>query len=150
MAQRVFQYASKIFLVEKMCSVFKVSRGGFYQWTLSLSSKRSFENQIPESEVLLAFKTSKKTYVSPMIIVELRKKGAQASRPRLARMMRRAEISSSVKKKFKMTTNSSHKFHVPENVLYRNFKSGILGALWESDVTYIRIKKVWLYLFTKE
>lgn len=80
--------------------------------------------------------------------MELNKKGIKISRPRVARMMRRAEISSIVKKKFKITTDPSHKFHVLENVLDRNFKPGILGTVWVSDITYIRTKKGWLYLTT--
>jgi putative transposase len=43
-----------------MCSVLKVSRGGFYKWTVSTLSKRSIENQKLEAEVLQAFENSKK------------------------------------------------------------------------------------------
>lgn len=131
-----------------MCSVFKVSRGGFYKWTISSPSKRSIENQILETEVLQAFENSKKIYGSPRITLELRKKDIKISRPRVARMMRKAKLRSIVKKKFKITTDSSHKFPVPENVLDRNFKPGVLGAVWVSDITYIRTKKGWLYLTT--
>lgn len=131
-----------------MCSVFKVSRGGFYKWTISGPSKRSIENQILETEVLQAFENSKKIYGSPRITLELRKKDIKISRPRVARMMRKAKLRSIVKKKFKITTDSSHKFPVPENVLDRNFKPGVLGVVWVSDITYIRTKKGWLYLTT--
>lgn len=131
-----------------MCSVFKVSRGGFYKWTISSPSKRSIENQILETEVLQAFENSKRIYGSPRITLELRKKNIKISRPRVARMMRKAKLRSVVKKKFKITTDSSHKFPVPENVLDRDFKPGVLGAVWVSDITYIRTKKGWLYLTT--
>jgi len=57
------------------------------------------------------------------------KKGYMVSRPRVARIMRRANLRSIVKKKFKVTTDSSHKFSVPENLLDRNFKPGVLGVL---------------------
>ena len=77
-----------------MCSVFKVSRGGFYKWTISSPSKRSIENQILEAEVLQAFENSKKIYGSPRITLELRKKDIKISRPRVARMMRKAKLSS--------------------------------------------------------
>ncbi len=62
--------------------------------------------------------------------------------------MRKAKLRSIVKKKFKVTTDSSHKFPVPENILDRDFKPGILGAVWVSDITYIRTKQGWLYLTT--
>jgi len=131
-----------------MCSVFKVIRGGFYKWAISSPSKRSIENQILETEVLQAFENSKRIYGSPRITLELRKKDIKISRPRVARMMRKAKLRSIVKKKFKITTDSSHKFPVPENVLDRDFKPGVLSAAWVSDITYIRTKKGWLYLTT--
>lgn len=131
-----------------MCSVFKVSRGGFYKWTKRSPSKRSIENQLLETKVLQAFENSKKIYGSPRITRELNKKDIRVSRPRVARMMRKAKLRSIVKKKFKVTTDSSHKFPVPENILDRDFKPGILGAVWVSDITYIRTKKGWLYLTT--
>jgi putative transposase len=63
-------------------------------------------------------------------------------------MMKRAKLRSIVKKKFKVTTDSTHKFPVPENILDRDFKPGILGAVWVSDITYIRTRQGWLYLTT--
>jgi putative transposase len=70
------------------------------------------------------------------------------SRPRVARMMKKANLRSIVKKKFKVTTDSNHKFPVPENKLDRDFKPGTLGAVWVSDITYIKTKQGWLYLTT--
>ncbi|WP_291873148.1 hypothetical protein [Chryseobacterium sp.] len=50
-------------------------------------------------------------------------------------MMRKANLRSIAKKKFKVTTDSNHKFPVPENKLDRDFKSGTLGEVWVSDIT---------------
>lgn len=63
-----------VFLVGKMCSVFNVSRAGFYKWAVSSPSNRSIENQIIEAEVLQAFENSKKIYGSPRITLELHKR----------------------------------------------------------------------------
>lgn len=131
-----------------MCSVFKVSRAGFYKWAISSPSNRSIENQLVEAAVLQAFENSKKIYGSPRITLELRKKAINVSRPRVARIMRKAKLKSIVKKKFRVTTNSNHQFTMPENILDRDFKPGILGAVWVSDITYIRTKQGWLYLTT--
>ena len=149
--QQIFGFINdhtKIFAVGKMCSVFKVSRGGFYAWLKGIPSKRSIENQMLDIEILGAFKNSKKIYGSPRITRELHKKDIKVSRPRMARMMRRAKLRSIVKKKFKITTDSSHELPVPENILDRDFKPGILGAFWVSDITYIRTRQGWLYLTT--
>ncbi len=113
-----------------------------------IPSSRSIENQMLEIEILEAFVNSKKIYGSPRITRELHKKDIKVSRPRVARMMKRAKLRSIVKKKFKGTTDSTHKFPVPGNILDRDFKPGVLGAVWVSDITYIRTKKGWLYLTT--
>jgi len=62
--------------------------------------------------------------------------------------MKKAKLRSIVKKRFKVTTDFSHKFLVPENELGRNFKPRILCAVWVSDINYIRTRQGWLYLTT--
>jgi putative transposase len=114
----------------------------------SVPSCRSIENQMIEVEILEAFVNSKKIYGSPRITRELHKKNIKVSRVRVARMMKRAKLRSIVKKMFKLTTDSTHKFPVPENILDRDFKPGFLGAVWVSDITYIRTRQGWLYLTT--
>ncbi|WP_235212404.1 IS3 family transposase [Sphingobacterium sp. ML3W] len=139
---------SRIFSIGKMCSVFNVSRGGYYTWLKRVPSRRSIENQMLEQEILEAFQNSKYRYGSPRITRALNKKRIKVSRPRVAKIMKRNHLRSIVKKKFKVTTDSSHKFTVPANKLDRNFKPDTLGAAWVSDITYIRTKQGWLYLTT--
>jgi putative transposase len=131
-----------------MCSLFKVSRGGFYTWLKAIPSNRRIENNMLEQEILQAFQNSKRIYGSPRITQVLNKKQIKVSRPRVARIMRKAHLRSIVKKKFRVTTDSNHKFTVPENKLDRDFKPGTLGAAWVSDITYIRTKQGWQYLIT--
>ena len=137
-----------IFSIGKMCSVFKVSRGGFYTWLKRTPSNRSIEGQMLEQEILEAFQNSKNIYGSPRITQVLNKKQIKVSRPRVARIMKKVRLRSVVKKKFKATTDSNHKFPVPENKLDRDFKPGTLGTVWVSDITYIKTKQGWLYLTT--
>jgi len=131
-----------------MCTVFKVSKGGFYTWLKRTPSGRSTENQMLEQEIRKTFQESKGSYGSPRITKALNEKSIKVSRPRVARIMKKIHLRSIVKKKFKVTTDSNHKFTVPGNKLDRNFKTGILGAVWVSDITYIRTKQGWLYLTT--
>lgn len=137
-----------IFSVGKMCSVFNVSRSGFYTWLKHPPSNRSMENQLLEQQIREAFQNSKNSYGSPRITQVLNKKQIKVSRPRVARIMKKVRLRSVVKKKFKVTTDSNHKFPVPENKLDRDFKPGTLGVVWVSDITYIKTKQGWLYLTT--
>jgi transposase InsO family protein len=84
----------------------------------------------------------------PRIVRELESKGIRASRPFVAKLMRERGLRSIVKKKFKKTTNSSHRYPVVENYLNQNFQVKSSKEVWVSDITYIRTGQGWLYLTT--
>ena len=63
-----------MFSVGKMCSVFNVSRGGYYTWLNRVPSRRSAENQMLEQEIREAFQNSKSRDGSPRITKALNKK----------------------------------------------------------------------------
>lgn len=89
---------------------------------------------------------SKKTYGSPRIQKELSKNGIKVSRVHVASLMREENIRSVIKRRFKVTTDSSHKYPVVENKLNRDFNPEKLNSVWVSDITYIRTGEGWLYL----
>ena len=62
--------------------------------------------------------------------------------------MKKENIRSIIKKKFKATTDSAHKFTIVGNKLDRNFKPCTTGIVWVSDITYIKTRQGWLYLTT--
>lgn len=53
-----------------------------------------------------------------------------------------------VRKKYEVTTDSSHKYPVVDNILERAFTVKEENQVWVSDLTYIRTKEGWLYLTT--
>ena len=129
-----------------MCKVFKVSRSGYYNWLRSKPSKRNLENQLLLERIKGIYQDSKQRYGSPKIAMILNKDVKHASRVRIARIMRKAQIRSIIRQKFKVTTNSSHQLPVCDNILNRDFKAQDLGEKWLSDITYIGTKEGWLYL----
>ncbi|RYE14811.1 MAG: IS3 family transposase, partial [Sphingobacteriaceae bacterium] len=134
--------------IGKMCRVLSVGRSGFYAWMDSDLSFRSNENQQLTSQILKVHSDSKGTYGSPRIAKQLNKQGIKVSRLRVARLMQKAKIRSIVKRKFRVTTDSTHKFLIMENKLNRDFKPGTTGIVWVSDITYIKTGQGWLYLTT--
>lgn len=128
--------------------LFKVSRSGYYKWLKDDLSFRGKENQRLTAQILKVHTDSKGTYGSPRIAGELNRQGIKVSRPRVARLMQQAKIRSIIKRKFRVTTDSSHRFPIAENKLARNFKPGTIGAAWVSGITYIKTKQGWLYLTT--
>jgi len=135
-----------MFAVEKMCKVLKVSRSGYYSWVDHKPSKREVENRELLDQIVKIHKESKQTYGSPRITAELRSRHIYTSRPRVARMMKKAGLRSRTVKRFKVTTDSKHHYRVVENILNRDFKVDRPGKAWVSDITYIATGQGWLYL----
>ncbi len=138
----------KLFPIEKMCTVLKVSRSGYYNWLSRKASKRTLENKAITTKIIAIHSESKHTYGSPMITEALKKSCIHISRPRVARLMKKAHIQSIRHCKFVVTTNSNHKYPIAENKLNREFHARSLGEVWVSDITYIQTKEGWLYLTT--
>ena len=137
---------SYIFPVEKMCKVFRVSRSAYYGWINGKSSKREAKNRALIKEIRIVYNYSKGTYGSPRITKELNCKGISTSIKRVANLMRREGIQSKTRKKYKVTTVSTHKYPVVENKLSRNFQVEEISTAWVSDITYIHTNQGWLYL----
>jgi putative transposase len=129
-----------------MCQVLKVSRSGFYAWLKASPSKRAQTNQKLTEEIRKIYQESMLTYGSPRITRELKERKIAVSRPRVARLMRKACIRSVVKKKFRVTTLSDHHYRIDENKLNRSFTVAETGKVWVSDISYIRTAQGWLYL----
>lgn len=125
-----------------MCEVLKVSRSSFYHWKKRKPSKRSERRAILSAEIFSIYHWSRGRYGSPRIARKLEAKGMRASRPLVARLMRERNLRSIVKKKFKKTTNSSHRYPVAENYLNQNFQVKRSKEIWVSDITYIRTGEV--------
>lgn len=136
----------KEYPIGKMCNVFRVSRSGYYQARNYLPSKRDAENGLLLSEIRRIHQQSNVTYGSPRMTEELNARGFQASRPRVARLMRLHGIRAVHKKKFVVTTDSKHSYPVVENKLDRNFSTNAPATAWVSDITYICTGQGWLYL----
>jgi transposase InsO family protein len=148
---KIFKFISDYkdqFPIEKMCSVLQISRSGFYAWLKREPSKRSRENKELVKQIKMIYNQSKHTYGSPRITEELNRRNYQVSRPKVARLMKRERIFSTVKKKYVVTTNSKHNYPIVPNLLQRNFTTNTSGTKWVSDITYIKVKSKWLYLKT--
>jgi len=92
------------------------------------------------------FHQSRKTYGSPRITIELNRRGIKASRPRVARLMKKEKLVSVRSKKFRNTTDSKHNYPLVENKLNRNFSVETPGQVWVSDITFVRTQQGWLYM----
>jgi transposase InsO family protein len=130
-----------------MCQVLRVSISGYYYWLQHPMGLRASKEQQLLAAVKKVYQQSDCRYGSPRIAVELQEQGILASRPRVARLMRKHAIRSIIRKKYRVqTTDSNHGFAIAENYLNRDFSATRLAEKWVSDLTYIRTQQGWLYL----
>jgi putative transposase len=135
-----------IFPIEKMCKVLKVSRSSYYSWLTRKPCKRHTENQDLSARIKKIYEMSKRTYGSPRVTIKLLEEGFHVSRPRVARLMKKQNLKSIIRKKWVITTDSRHNYPVVENRLNRDFNVTRPGQVWVSDITYIKTFQGWLYL----
>jgi len=129
-----------------MCKTLKVSKSGYYHWCKGIISNREKENNKLLQKIRIIYNQSNGTYGSPRIQEELYRLGYKVSRPRIARIMKKNNIQSKVRKEWVVTTNSNHNDPIAPNLLDRSFTVDLPGQVWVSDLTYIKTKEGWLYL----
>jgi hypothetical protein len=124
----------EVFSVEKMCKVMKVSVSGYYYWLKNPIGFRTIKEEKLLADIHKVYNNSKKRYGSPRITSELKELGIQVSRPRVARLMKKANIKSIIRKKYRVqTTYSKHTYLVSENHLNREFSAQTIGQKWVMD-----------------
>ncbi len=136
------------FPLEKMSQVLGVSRSGYYRWLHRPPSARTLENARLQADMKRVWHASERRYGSPRIHQALLTEGWQVSRPRVMRWMRAMGIASQIRKQWVLTTDSTHAWPVAPNLLARQFHPTDLGAVWVSDLTYLRTADGWCYLTT--
>ena len=133
------------YTVEMMSRVLAVSASGFYKWLKANPLKDDAVASIKD-EIATVYKESGSTYGSPRVVVELRKSGIDISKSTVGRYMNNLNLRARVKRRFIATTDSTHDFETPENLLNRNFTVENINTVWVSDITYIRVSSHWMYL----
>ncbi len=133
-----------------MCTVFHVSRSGYYEWTRRKESNRSKRRKQLEKQIRRVFLDSRRLYGSPKVWQVLKQQGVETSQKTVARIMKELGLKSRTVKKHKATTNSKHNLPVAENVLNQQFTAEKPNQVWMADITYIPTDEGWLYLASLE
>ncbi len=129
-----------------MCSILKVSRSSYYSWLKSGPSKRWLANEHIMFFIQKIFEASYKSYGAPRIKKELEKYRYFISRRRISKLMKLLGLQVRRSYKFRVLTDSNHKYPVASNLLNQNFNVDRENQVWVSDMTYISTKQGWMYL----
>jgi len=139
------RYAGE-FPVAWMCQVLDVSLSGYYAWLRRPESQRSRDDRRLLIEIRAIHRQSRRTYGSPRIYRELRERQYRCGRHRVARLMCQDGLEGTYRRKFRVTTNSKHRWPVAPNRLGRHFEVATPNTVWAGDITYIWTREGWLYL----
>jgi len=101
-----------------------------------------------KQKIIKIYQKSQKTYGSPRIYQQLLREGDVMGKKRIERLMQEMGIKSVAKRKYKVTTDSSHIKPVAKNYLDRQFTTDKPNTSWVADITYIATGEDWLYLVT--
>ena len=133
------------FPIATMCRVLGVSSSGFYGWVKRAPSQRSVDNAALTRTVRTIHAVSRGTYGAPRVHAELAADGIAASRNRVARVMRDANIVGVSRRKFMVTTVRDGGRQAPD-LVDRAFTADAPNALWVADITYIPTWMGFVYL----
>lgn len=132
-----------------MCKCMRVSRNAYYNWLRDERTESVPTSvQLLEKRIKTIFEKSREIYGSCRIQKKLEREGLVFSRSYIGFLMKRMGLKSILKRKYVVTTDSTHLFKTADNLLNRNFSSLELGQKWVSDITYIRVNDDWNYLTT--
>ena len=133
--------------VARTCTVLEVSRAAYYQWAGGESSTRRQEDRELSRLIEEAHRESRETYGAPRVQAELRRRGRNCGRKRVARLMRERGLVGRCPRRWKQTTVPDPSVDVlQEDLLGRRFRPGEINAVWAGDITYVRTWEGWLYL----
>ena len=131
-----------------MCRVMGVSRSGFYKWIGRDKSVVSQRRETMKQTVIDTYQSYKARYGAPRIAKELNAVGIPCSLNYIASLMQTMGVKARNGKAFKYGGSVAAMINVADNLLKRNFTASKPNQKWVSDITYIWVKREWMYLAT--
>ena len=135
------------YTLDEMCPVLAVSESGYRAWKQGGTRDRT---RLTDAQLLAWIRALhaelKGAYGSPRMVRELRGRGVPAGKERVERLMREHGIRARHKRRYKVTTDSTHNLPVAPNLLDRNFTPSAPNQIWTSDITYLWTDEGWLDL----
>ena len=129
-----------------MCRVLAVSRSGFYAWLKRPVCPRDQRRALVGTAVETAYSQFKKRYGAPRLTVELNEQGIPCSLNHVAVLLKERGLRARNGKGFRYYPRTEAMTNVNGNLLRRNFEAPAPNLKWVSDITYIKVGRVWLYL----
>ena len=129
--------------IQRMVKLAGISRASFYRSDSepAIQSKDQMDLRDAIQKIALEWPA----YGRPRITAELRRQGWKVNPKRVQRMMREDNLLCVRKRKFVVTTDSTHGRKVYPNLAPGLTLTGV-NQLWRADITYIRLEEEFVYL----
>lgn len=136
--------------ITRMARLLGVSRSGYYGWAARQAAGPTPAQQRRvrlTGKIRTFHQASDGVYGSPRILADLREDGEVVSGKTVARLMRASGIRGISPRKWApvTTVRGADQAPCPDRV-NRRFDTGVLNAVWVSDITYLDTGQGWLYL----
>ena len=137
------------------CEVLGVSTSGYHDHrkrrrqltgTRPTSAPPRISNERLVAHIRIIHAEVKHEYGWPRMWRELKARGFRVGKERVRHLMRQHGVRAKAKRRFKLTTDSNHRYPVAANLVARNFSPAAPNQIWTSDITYIDTGEGWLYL----
>ena len=129
-----------------MCRVLSVPRSSYYAWVNRPKSSQQQRREVVGEAVEAIYYHFKKRYGAPRIQLELNDRGIECSLNFIADILRNKGLKARNGKGFQYYPRIESQTHVSDNLLRRNFDAPEPNMKWVSDITYIKVGRIWLYL----
>jgi len=132
--------------VERLCRIMNVTSRGFRAWRGRPVSQRQRDDIVLLAHIREQHHLSLGSYGRPRMTQELKEVGLHVGHRRVGRLMRDNGFRVVRTRKYKVTTDSNHRFNIAPNLLDRNFHADRPNQKWAGDISYIWTREGWLYL----
>jgi putative transposase len=131
-----------------MCRSLSVQPVCFYRWLKGKDRRetRDLKRESVAAEVVRAFGKNRETYGRRRLYRALGTQGTVVNIKTIGNILRQKGLRAKAARKYKATTNSSHKLPVAANILNREFQATEPNQKWAGDITYVSTLEGWLYV----
>lgn len=136
--------------VTRLCRVLRVRRQGFYEWlnTADVRAEREQAEDALAAEITAIHAEHRRSYGSPRVTVELRRRGRRVNRKKVERIMRQRGIVGWTRRRRRSLTKADANVPPAPDLLGRDFTATTAGERFVGDITYLPTEEGWLYLAT--
>lgn len=136
------QDQTNIYTLDALCDAFQVSKSGYRAWL-----KRPKRVNVVDLATAQAFEQHKGRAGAPCLTQDVNEVlDKPVSQSTISRSLRKQNLRCTMKKQFRVTTDSNHNEIVAGNDLNRQFDAHQPNKVWVSDLTYLKTLQGWLYL----